>query len=400
MAAQAQPGANLKRMKLAVVSHKPCWRSALSPSGYATDGGFPFQMRALSEIFAAARLLAPVAERASAAGEIPLDGDRIEVVPLTALHSRGWRRKLALPLWLARNSMVILREVVAADAVHAPIPGDVGTIGMLIAVLLRKPLLVRHCGNWLVQRTAAEHFWKWFMERFAGGRNVMLATGGSDQAPSEKNSNIEWIFSSSLREQELADLPQTEMRAAPAPRLVIACRQEREKGTGVAIAAMPSILLAFPEATLDVIGDGGALEEFRALATALDVQERVFFHGKVNHARVLELLRTASVFCYPTSASEGFPKVVLEALACGLPVIATRVSVLPQLLASGCGVLLEKADSEELAAAAGRCLAGTAVWQRMSERARETARQYSLERWRDTIAEKVSAAWGPHALGA
>ena len=51
---------------------------------------------------------------------------------------------------------------------------------MLFAFVLRKPLFVRHCGNWFVQTTAAEHFWKWFMVRFAGGRNVMIATGGDD----------------------------------------------------------------------------------------------------------------------------------------------------------------------------------------------------------------------------
>ena len=61
-------------MKLAVFSHKLCWPSAASPSGYATDGGFPLQMQTLSELFDATTLVVPVADHAAVVGEMPLTG--------------------------------------------------------------------------------------------------------------------------------------------------------------------------------------------------------------------------------------------------------------------------------------------------------------------------------------
>ena len=180
-------------MNLLVISYKTCWPEPASPSGYATDGGFPFQMRALSELFDETRLLIPCAERGASTGQGHLTGRRLSVVPLSTPRGAGAGRKAAFPFWLLRNLPRLLSEVLRADAIHAPIPGDIGTIGMLLAFALRKPLFIRYCGNWTEQNTAAEHFWRWFMETFAGGRTVCLATGGAERPPSAKNFSIERV---------------------------------------------------------------------------------------------------------------------------------------------------------------------------------------------------------------
>lgn len=380
-------------MKLLVVSHKECWPSVSTQSGFATDGGFPFQMRALSELFDSTRIVVPC--RTQIPGGSEISGRNLEIVPLSSPRGNGVWRKLGMLSWLAGSGWVLLKEVRRADAVHAPIPGDVGTIGMLLAFFLRKPLFVRHCGNWLVQRTAAENFWKWFMEKFAGGRNVMLATGGNSGAPpSARNGMVRWIFSTSLTKQELdACFIPRESFSQERVRLVIACRQEREKGTADVIESLRLLMQEFPEITLDVVGDGAALSDFKELAVTLGLSDRVIFHGKVVHSRVIELLQRATIFCYPTRASEGFPKVVLEALACGLPVVTTRVSVLPDLIGNGCGALVNDTTPASIARAIADILSDERRYRSMSECAVATARQYSLEEWRDTIGELLKTTW-------
>jgi glycosyltransferase involved in cell wall biosynthesis len=301
-----------------------------------------------------------------------------------------------LPFWFARNLPTLVGEVLRADALHTPIPGDVGSVGMSLGFILGKPLFVRYCGNWAEQRTAAEHGWRWFMERFAGDRNVFLATGGSAEPPSARNAAIRWIFSTTLSEGELGSC--SAVRRPPpgrSPRLIIVCRQERLKGSAVVIRSMPLLHEHFPGATLDVVGEGAALQEFKELAVALGIAERVTFHGKVDHETVLRLLRESNIFCYPTSASEGFPKVVHEALACGLPVVTTRVSVLPQLIGTDCGCLLDEATPEAVAHAVRQCIGDLDRYRALSTRAAETAKAYSLERWRDTIGDLLRTAWGP-----
>jgi len=113
----------------------------------------------------------------------------------------------------------------------------------------------------------------------------------------------------------------------------------------------------------------------------------------VEQRRVTVLLREAHIFCYPTSASEGFPKVVLEALASGLPVITTRVSVLPLLIGSGCGILLEETDARFLAKAVIELGSDTSRYSQMSAKALETAREFSLEKWRDSIGAVLRESW-------
>jgi glycosyltransferase involved in cell wall biosynthesis len=293
-----------------------------------------------------------------------------------------------------KNWRPLVHQIRRADAVHVPIPGDVGTVGMLLAYVLRKPLFVRYCGNWFVQCSVAERFWKWFMEYSAGGRNVMLATGGAPNPPSRRNRATRWIFSTTLTEEELNAVRTQRRDRAVNARLIIVCRQERPKGTEVVIDSLPLILERLPSATLHVVGDGSDLPMMKERAAEVGISSRVTFHGAVDHASVLQLLLEAELFCYPTSASEGFPKVVLEALACGLPVVTTHVSVLPYLV-DGCGVLLDTVTPKALADAVCTCLAEPDRYYAMSARATERAREFSLERWRDTIADHLRAAWGP-----
>lgn len=383
-------------MKLTVISHKPCWPSASSSTGYATDGGFPMQMQAISQLFDETVVVVPCAEAGSRVGEMPIVGRNLSITPVSLPGGMGLWRKLGISWWLLRNGPVLLREILRADAIHAPIPGDIGTVGILLALMFRKPLFVRHCGNWLVQTTLAERFWKWLMERFAGGRNVMLATGGATQPPSARNSQVRWIFSTSLSRRELEDCPVgRRLTLHDARRLIIVCRQEHRKGTGRVIQSLPLLLDEFPALKLDIVGDGSRLTDFRRLAESLGMSDRVVFHGRVTHAQVLALLWRADLFCYPTTAPEGFPKVVLEALACGLPVVTTRVSVLPHLIGAKCGVLIDLPVATAIARAIRSCLADGEFYHRLSENAVVTARQYSIEAWRDTIGALLEAVWGP-----
>jgi glycosyltransferase involved in cell wall biosynthesis len=133
-------------------------------------------------------------------------------------------------------------------------------------------------------------------------------------------------------------------------------------------------------------------------ARDLKLEDRITFHGKVAQRQVIELLGRADVFCFPTSASEGFPKVVLEALSCGLPVLTTRVSVLPKLIGPGAGVLIDDPGIEAIAGGIEKICSNPDEYKKMSERASATAQKYTLENWRDAIGERLRRAWRVSSL--
>lgn len=385
-------------MHLVVISHKVCWRSSDSPSGYATDGGFPVQMLAISQLFSKTTLVLPCESGIDRDGGTALTGRGLTVLPMTVPLGRGFARKLGMLNWLRVNISVIWKEAKKADAVHAPIPGDVGTIGILAAVLLKKRLFVRHCGNWLMPRTIAERIWKRGMEYLAGPGKVMLATGGTAGPPSPRNPAVRWIFSTSLRRDQMIDARPRRLPSDGGIKLIIACRQETGKGTEVVIESMRSIVKHFPKATLHVVGGGSLLDKLKLQSSESGDGGRIVFHGKIGQPEVLGLLREAHLFCYPTSASEGFPKVVLEAMASGLPVIATRVSVLPQLLGDGSGILLDKPCPMAVAAAVKDVCGDNAKYQNMSSKAIDGARNYTLENWGESIRTALCDGWGTESL--
>lgn len=381
-------------MQLLVISHKLCWAAADSPSGYGTDGGFPAQIEAVSGLFTGTRVAVPVGARPPGKQGSPVRGRGLEVVPLTVPAGRGWRRKWGMVEWLGRNVWTLWREAREADAIYALIPGDIGLVGLVIGLARRKPLVARYCGDWHDMKSPFQSLTRWLMERAAGGRNVMLATGGDAGAPSPAFPLVRWIFSTSLWRSDLERCaPTGPLRHAPL-RLVNACRQEPYKRTELVIQALPLLIPRFPGVSLDIIGDGSSLPQLRQTARQLGVADRVRFHGQVPQSGVIPLLRQATLFCYPT-ATEGFPKAVVEALACGLPVITTPVSVLPRLVADGVsGFVLPDPAPTQLAAAIARCVADESVYARMAGAATQAAARYSLEAWQAEVGDLLGAAWG------
>ena len=382
-------------MKLVVFSHKLVWQNPESTIGYATDGGFAFHMKAISEIFDETIVAVPLSSKRITEGEILFNGHNLSIWPLKNIKGSGFRRKLNYIPWLLKHIYIFNKLINYADAVHVPIPSDIGTLGMLLAKIKNKPLFVRHCGNWMVRKTTAEKFWFWFMERYAGGKNLMLATGMQDSPPSEKNQNIKWIFSSSLTIAEIGylgkNLPVLNIRS---PRLIIVCRMELEKGPGRFIEAISLLSHEYPGIHLDIVGDGPALVKFKKMVEDMNLINNVTFHGKINHEDVLKVLQSAHIFCYPTLASEGFPKVVLEALASGLPVIGTPISAISLLLKNGSGILLTNELPDTLAQGIRKLLNDPGNYSNMQNRALEASRDFSLENWRDIIKNHLQSSWG------
>jgi len=381
-------------MKLLVFSHKELWRDSNSPSGYVTIGGFPFQMEALANLFDETLIMATEHHTPVPAGAIPLTGKNLRVNALPAPTGADFRRKLDMLFWLPRHLRRMWQAARAADVIHTPVGGDVGTLGIFIALLQKKRLFVRHCGTWGAAASPIDFWLQRFLEKISGGRNVTLATGGGEQRPSVKNKNIQWIFSTSLKQAELAQLPVAKIWQPAEPlRLITTGRLARAKNIQSIIRALPLIKQFIPRVRLDILGDGEYRAELEAVTASLNLRDDIKFHGNVNHQAVMTHLAQAHLFIFPTER-EGFPKSLLEALACGLPVIATRASVIPQLLRQGGGLLLENPNEKTIAAAVRDMTQNPTIISEMGAAARHSAAGYTLEAWGKTIGGILESAWG------
>lgn len=124
-------------------------------------------------------------------------------------------------------------------------------------------------------------------------------------------------------------------------------------------------------ARLVLVGDGPDRPVVLERARELGVGDHVLFLGK--HASVDELLACADLFLLP-SAGESFGLAALEAMACGTPVVASRVGGLPEVVEDGVsGFLLEVGDVEAMAEAAVSILSDAPRWSALSRGARAAA---------------------------
>jgi glycosyltransferase involved in cell wall biosynthesis len=126
-------------------------------------------------------------------------------------------------------------------------------------------------------------------------------------------------------------------------------RLEEQKGFDVAVQAMESVTRAAPDARLTIAGDGSQRRALADRITDLGLTDAVSLLGERNDVRSLML--EADILVHP-ARWEGFGLVLLEAMTAGLPIVATRVWAIPEVIADGVtGLLVPPEDPDELAAA-------------------------------------------------
>jgi glycosyltransferase involved in cell wall biosynthesis len=165
--------------------------------------------------------------------------------------------------------------------------------------------------------------------------------------------------------------------------LLCVSRLEPQKGIDTALRALTQLP---PETVLVVLGEGPQRAELEALARSLGVAERTRFPGRVGD--VAALLGEAELLVHP-ARWEGFGLAILEAMLCALPVVASRVSSLPELVADGeTGILVPPDDPDALATALGILLEDRAQATQMGAAGRRRAQdQFSVARMARRTAE-------------
>jgi len=153
----------------------------------------------------------------------------------------------------------------------------------------------------------------------------------------------------------------------------------RAKGTYDLIRAFARVAGRFPNLRL-VCAGGGATQAVRQFAAQADIQHRVACPGWLGPERLRAELAKATIFVLPSYA-EGMPMALLEAMSWGLPVIATPVGGVPQVVRPEVnGVLIAPGDIDGMAAAIARLMSDPALRSTLGTEARRTIEEsYSLE---------------------
>ena len=147
----------------------------------------------------------------------------------------------------------------------------------------------------------------------------------------------------------------------------------QEKGLDVLVRAMPLLIQRVPDAYLCIVGVGPMLSHLERLVREMGLGDRVYLPGHSDD--ITSWMEAFQVFVLP-SISDGIPTAILEAMAMGLPVVASRVGGIPEIVSQNeTGVLVAPGDAQELALAIAGVL-GDELWGRhLGESGRERVAQ-------------------------
>lgn len=278
----------------------------------------------------------------------------------------GWR-------WLP---LVRLLRSGTVDIVHAHKFGSNLWLALL-SPLARVPVLLAHEHSWAYGGNP----WRAVADRELVSRAAtrLIAVSPADR---ERMIEVERIAPEKVVyvPNGIPDAPPGD-RAAGRARLGVAadalvvgtvCRLRPEKGLDVAIRALATVGAERPELVFAVVGDGPEREPLERLAADLGV--RIVFAGQRPNDEIPDLVAAMDVTVC-SSHREGMPLAVLEWMAAGKAIVATRVGGIPAILADGEeGLLVPSDDSAALAAAVARLLDDPAERERLGAAAQRRQR--------------------------
>ena len=298
-----------------------------------------------------------------------MDGVRVWRTWLPARNTPGWAAHafFSMPRFgsLARD----------ADVLHAQ---DIASVvPCMVAQRVRgAPMVTTYHTSHFLER-AGSPFWRPIFRRFLEAADQNLAASaeiagvGESLAPGVRVESLtNGVETSVFRRVEPALPPLAEGRS----RLVVPRRLFPKNGVEYLVRAMP-LIAAEADVEAVVIGDGPERGALESLARELGVADRLTFMGARPHVEMPGLLSSGDLAVFP-SLMEATSVAALESMACELPVAASRVGGLPEIVSDEVGALFEPASPESLAATVVALLGGGRLRTLGAE-----ARRRVVERW-------------------
>lgn len=151
------------------------------------------------------------------------------------------------------------------------------------------------------------------------------------------------------------------------------------KGVNYLIESLKLIMNEVPMVELVIIGDGDQRKRLENLTGSLELTKYIKFMGILSHKDVIDCMLDSDIFILP-SLSEGFPNVIIEAMATGLPIIATNIGGIPEVVKHmKNGLLVEPKSSVEIAAKAISLLTNEDLRKKISDNNKLEAQKFSVK---------------------
>lgn len=362
--------------RLLIVSHTPHYLRNGQTVGW---GATVREIDHLSTLFHSVVHVAPLHDGSADESALPYESPRVRLVPVAPAGGATWTSKLGLFLQLRRYWNTIRRELKYADVVHVRCPANISMVALAVLATSngsRRPWF-KYAGNWRPDgpEPLSYRIQRWWLAK--GCHRGLVTVNGSwpDQPP-----HVVAFFNPCLTEAELRSGNESadRKRLTKPMRLLFVGRLETAKGVGRLLTIGSSLENQGLDFIMDLVGDGPARETFCSQVARLGLSHRISFHSWIPRAAINPLYERAHLFVLPSTASEGWPKVLSEAMAYGVVPVASNVSSIPQYCREfSTGAALPADDVEAFCRVIMGYCSSPESWKRESQAAVRAAQNFS-----------------------
>jgi phosphatidyl-myo-inositol dimannoside synthase len=374
---------------LGILYHMPFWQT---PDGalWEAEGSFARYVDSLAPFFHEVVLSVPVYTTPPASGSrVTATNVRLAPLPFFPGPRQFYPR---LPLMLFR----LRRWVQQCDVIHLRVPTPAAIFAFRIARAQHKPVFLLVVGDYLalLPHLPYRGVKKWLFGAYVAfeERALRQMTSGAltfvnGAALREKHERdgrrVVETKTTTLSLEDIASRADT--CAGARVRLLTVSRIDPRKGLRALPDVVARLVAAGRDVTLDVVGPTIGLigdqeaDAIRDEAARLGVGDRVSLLGPIALDQLMSLYGDYDIFVLPTRPGEGIPRVLLEAMAAGLPIVTTHVSGISSLITHGGNGLLNGGSPSEVAADIERLIATPPLRQHLIQEGYATARGHTLE---------------------
>jgi glycosyltransferase involved in cell wall biosynthesis len=386
-------------VKLGIVYHMPFWRAA-DGTLREVEGSFARYVDSLAPYFDEITLCVPVL--AAPRG----DGTAIRSANVRLARLPPFDGPLQFYPRLPQMIVSLFRFVRDIDVLHCRVPTPAAVFADAMARLLGRPSFVLIVGDLqallpsMPYRGIKQRLWCIYtafeernVQRMAE-RSLAFANGAA--LTSKHSNSTRAVIQTQTTTISTADIgDRIDTFSGPSHRLLTVSRIDPRKNLRVLPEMMRQLSARGGAVSLDIIGPPvgapGEAERAGIERDAAATGAAVRLLGPVPLDQLLNRYAEYDAFVLPTGPGEGVPRVLLEAMASGLPVVTTKVAGIPSLITHEINGLLVEPTAASLAAAVGRVIADPALRRRLIANGYDTARAYTLEAQAQRMMQSVSA---------
>lgn len=361
------------------------------------------------------KIVAPIATAVITNIDTSYNHQNIQVTAINPFNVLTFKGALKIIRVLPKIAYNIYKTMLWADHIHLRCPGNIGLIGCFVQILFpSKPKTAKYAGNWdpKAKQSWSYRLQKWLLSNTFLTKNMKVLVYG--EWP-DQSKNIVPFFTASYSVKETNDnychaepveapyifkqIENTDKRSLSA---VTERSRSRAEANFIFVGALtkgkqPLLSVAIIQklkekghrVQLDIYGEGPERVVLEQYITENDLGKVVILHGNCDKEAIKKAYQTAHFLLF-ISTSEGWPKVVAEAMFWGCLPISSKVSCIPYMLANGERGALVNANVDEIVAVVQNYLQHPETYTQQTAKAMQWSRQFTMEKFAEGIGKLIA----------